>query len=101
LPFRILHFKNLICLTLSDTPVRYEMRKAARAVLMNENHQIALLHVANDCYCKLPGGEIEGNEAIQAIDSYQGSKYAAKFICLRDSLILKEAVDLNILSFVI
>jgi 8-oxo-dGTP pyrophosphatase MutT (NUDIX family) len=48
----------------SKENVRYEIRKAARAVLINESNEIAVLHVAKDHYYKLPGGGVEGNESI-------------------------------------
>ncbi|SHH76451.1 NUDIX domain-containing protein [Clostridium grantii] len=48
----------------SKENIKYEIRKAARAVLINENNKIAVLHVAKDNYYKLPGGGVEGNESI-------------------------------------
>lgn len=46
-------------------PVHYFVRKASRAILYNDQGQIALLFVSNDHYHKLPGGGIEGNEDAQ------------------------------------
>jgi ADP-ribose pyrophosphatase YjhB (NUDIX family) len=40
----------------------YSLREAARAVVMDDNNAIALLHVTRDHYYKLPGGGIEGDE---------------------------------------
>jgi len=37
-------------------------RKAARAVLVSERGEVALLHVPNEGYYKLPGGGLEGDE---------------------------------------
>lgn len=39
-------------------------RHAARAVLLDENHQIAILHVGKFDYYKIPGGGIEASEDI-------------------------------------
>lgn len=149
----------------SSEVVKYEIRKASRAVLINEINKIAILYVSKDGYYKLPGGGIEKNEtveealrrevyeevgsdievinkigiiieyreayeqlqisynytcktrdelispkftqielehgfelkwmtiddAIRAIESYKGHKYLAKFISLRDLIILREA----------
>lgn len=47
---------------ISENRVKYEIRKAARAVLLNPNGEIFLLHVTKDKYYKLPGGGIEENE---------------------------------------
>ncbi|MDO8427749.1 MAG: NUDIX domain-containing protein [Candidatus Diapherotrites archaeon] len=48
----------------SKIPVSYNLRKAARAVLVDSKKQIALLHVAHHNFWKLPGGGIEQNETI-------------------------------------
>lgn len=40
----------------------YSVREAVRAVVIDENNLIALLHVAEKQYYKLPGGGIEGTE---------------------------------------
>lgn len=42
----------------------YRIRKAARAVVINDRDEIALLFVSNGNYHKLPGGGIENNETI-------------------------------------
>jgi ADP-ribose pyrophosphatase YjhB (NUDIX family) len=44
--------------------IRYKLRKAARAVLLNQG-KIALLWVTNENYHKLPGGGVEENENIK------------------------------------
>jgi 8-oxo-dGTP pyrophosphatase MutT (NUDIX family) len=156
----------------SKEDIKYDIRKAARAVLINENKQVALLHVMKDGYYKLPGGGIEGDEttiqalvrevyeevgsgieimdeigmvleyrdqfeqlqisysflcetkgvlvepsftqkeldhgfqlewktiedAMKAIESYSGEKYVAKFITLRDFLIVQEAIRIILLQ---
>lgn len=40
----------------------YQVREAARAIVLDENNMIALLHVSRDGYYKLPGGGIEDSE---------------------------------------
>lgn len=42
----------------------YKIRKAARAVIFNNNDEIALLFVSKDDYHKLPAGGIESGESI-------------------------------------
>jgi len=42
----------------------YRVRKAARAILVNVNNEIALMHVANHNYYKLPGGGVDDGEEI-------------------------------------
>lgn len=44
--------------------VKYEVRKAARAIVQNSKGDIALLYVAKEGYYKLPGGGIEADEDI-------------------------------------
>ncbi len=47
----------------------YTIRKAARAVLIDPKGRIALLHVINDHYYKLPGGGIDvGENPLQALE---------------------------------
>ena len=46
----------------------YEDRPAARAVITNTLSEVALMHVANGGYYKLPGGGIdEGESAVEAL----------------------------------
>lgn len=45
-----------------DEVATYRVREAARAVVMDGEGNIALLHVTRDQYYKLPGGGIEGSE---------------------------------------
>ena len=40
----------------------YRVREAARAIVVDEDGKIALLHVTNENYYKLPGGGLEGSE---------------------------------------
>lgn len=47
-----------------DDTIRYTLRRAARAVVLNDANQIAILHVTKDHYHKLPGGGVEQNEEI-------------------------------------
>ncbi|NTW30500.1 MAG: NUDIX domain-containing protein [Candidatus Moranbacteria bacterium] len=44
----------------------YDVRHAARAVVTDADGLIALLHVGNDGYYKLPGGGFEGSEDAMA-----------------------------------
>jgi len=44
---------------------QYAMRKAARAVIIDDQQCVALLHVTTANYYKLPGGGIEPNETIE------------------------------------
>ena len=41
---------------------KYRVREAGRAVVVDENGMIALLHVTKENYYKLPGGGIEDTE---------------------------------------
>jgi 8-oxo-dGTP diphosphatase len=45
---------------------RFRERQAARAVIVNGQGEVALLHVANKGYHKLPGGGVEADEDLQA-----------------------------------
>jgi len=49
----------------NEPGLKYELRKAARAVVFDNENNIALLHVKNDNYWKLPGGGIEEGEDIK------------------------------------
>jgi len=40
----------------------YPVREAVRAIVLDADNKIALLHVSNKGYYKLPGGGIEGTE---------------------------------------
>lgn len=40
----------------------YDIRTAARAIVVDEHNKIALLHVRKHNYYKLPGGGLEGDE---------------------------------------
>lgn len=47
----------------------YTTREAARAVLIDPDGRVALLHVTNDSYYKLPGGGIDpGEDPLQALE---------------------------------
>ncbi|HJP81046.1 MAG TPA: NUDIX domain-containing protein [Candidatus Saccharimonadales bacterium] len=43
----------------------YGLREAARALVVDNKGAVALLHVRNKNYYKLPGGGIEGSEAVE------------------------------------
>lgn len=61
----------LIAILSSDTvPERAEItdwrhRNAARAVLLNDQGEVALMHVANEGYYKLPGGGFDDGESAE------------------------------------
>lgn len=44
--------------------IKYKMRKASRAVIINHSNEVALLFVSKNNYHKLPGGGIEQGEDI-------------------------------------
>ena len=45
--------------------VQYNIRKAARAIVINKDNGIALMHAQKYNYYKIPGGGVEANESIQ------------------------------------
>lgn len=49
-----------------ETWVSFEDRTAARALLMDNDGRIALMHVTNKGYHKLPGGGVDEGETIEA-----------------------------------
>ena len=49
--------------------IAYKTREASRAVVIDEDGKIALLHVSNEHYYKLPGGGIEeGEDKMKALE---------------------------------
>lgn len=46
-------------------PVSYNLRKASRAILINDKNEVALMHVVNRNFYKLPGGGVEDDEDIK------------------------------------
>jgi len=44
---------------------KYKIRRAARAVVLNEENKIALMNVTKHNYYKLPGGGVEDSEDLQ------------------------------------
>jgi len=55
-------------LNFSYLDIEYRIRKAARAIVLNEVHEIALLYVTSEGYYKLPGGGIEqGEDIVEAL----------------------------------
>lgn len=53
-----------IGLDYTDANKMYRVRKASRAIILNDSNQIALLYVSKNNYHKLPGGGIEKDENI-------------------------------------
>lgn len=43
---------------------RYRLRKSARVVLLNDDNQMAVQHLSNHAYHKLPGGGVESGESL-------------------------------------
>ncbi|SFL34679.1 NUDIX domain-containing protein [Paenibacillus sp. 1_12] len=63
-----IHDKDIWSNSTETKDVKYELRKASRAVVMNEVGDIALLFVSKRNYHKLPGGGIEkGEDRIRAL----------------------------------
>jgi ADP-ribose pyrophosphatase YjhB (NUDIX family) len=61
-PFLTLDETSIDAQLLTSSRDGYSLREAARAVVVDDNNAIALLHVTRDHYYKLPGGGIEGDE---------------------------------------
>ncbi len=55
---RLLGYKNEV----SGNDQLYKLRKASRAVVLNGENEIAVLHIENGQYHKLPGGGFEETE---------------------------------------
>jgi 8-oxo-dGTP diphosphatase len=45
--------------------INYDFREAARAVLFDQDNQVALVHAPNKNYYKLPGGGVEEDESVE------------------------------------
>lgn len=58
-------FNKDIGLTSNKKDRAYNLKRAARVVLINEKKELALLNVSNEGYHKLPGGGIEKGETIE------------------------------------
>lgn len=56
-------FNSDVGIESKKTDNNYFLRRAARAVILNKNKEIALLNVKRDSYHKLPGGGIEDKES--------------------------------------
>jgi 8-oxo-dGTP diphosphatase len=59
-----IHDEDSITSPISTQGIHFYVRRAARAILMNERSEIALMYVAQEKCHKLPGGGIEDNESI-------------------------------------
>lgn len=46
----------------------YSVREAARAVVFDEDNNVAILHVKNEGYYKLPGGGLDGEDKIVGLE---------------------------------
>ncbi len=63
---------------------KYAKREASRAIVIDEDNNIAILHVTNEKYYKLPGGGIENDE---------DKEFALKRECLEEIGCEIEIVD--------
>lgn len=61
-PFLILDETSIDAQLPTSSREGYTLREAARALVIDDSHAVALLHVAKENYYKLPGGGIEGEE---------------------------------------
>lgn len=61
---QIIHEQDIIPDAPHTDPAKFVHRRAARAVVIDDRGRIALLHVTNGSYHKLPGGGIEEGEDI-------------------------------------
>lgn len=59
-----IHDEDIGLVSSSKSFADFSIRHAARAVVFDENQQVALLNVSNHGYHKLPGGGVEGEEEI-------------------------------------
>ncbi|MGL4763322.1 MAG: NUDIX hydrolase [Sarcina sp.] len=78
----------------------YNLRRAARVVLTNEQNQVALLNVTNEGYYKLPGGGIEKGEtkeeaAIREVKEETGYKMELEKVI---GLIIEYSDDTNLMQ---
>jgi ADP-ribose pyrophosphatase YjhB (NUDIX family) len=68
--FNVVFMKEILLLNpenvSEDEVATYDIRHAARAVVTDADGLVALLHVGNDGYYKLPGGGFEGSEDVRA-----------------------------------
>lgn len=60
-----LHDSDIFPDVADNDPGGFSLRHATRAVLINDQGQVALLKVGNGNYHKLPGGGVEGSEDMQ------------------------------------
>ncbi len=60
-----IHESDIVGGVEKDSHIVYKERLAARAVLMDENGRIALMHAGRLDYYKLPGGGVEDGEDIK------------------------------------
>ncbi len=75
----------------SSIPDSYRERQAARAVVFDENNNVALLHTTQNNYHKLPGGGIEKGEDIKkALNREMLEEIGCKIKDIRELGIIEE-----------
>lgn len=79
----------------------YNIRKASRGVVLNEQNQVAILHVTKKNYHKLPGGGLEGSETLyDALNREVLEEIGAKIKIINDiGLIIEYRNQFNQLQF--
>ncbi|MFH1030206.1 MAG: NUDIX domain-containing protein [bacterium] len=82
----------------SGQDIEYKIRRAARAVIFDEDGNVALLYVTKDGYHKIPGGGIEEGESIKEALHREALEEAGCEIEITDELglILEDRTQKNI-----
>jgi len=65
---------------------RWEVRRAARTILLNAKGEVAIINVTRDGYYKIPGGGIEDGEDIRIAVEREASEEAGCKIKVQDDL---------------
>ena len=68
------------------TSIPYNLRKASRSIVSNENNQIALLYVSKHKYHKLPGGGVENSENIKEALKREVMEEVGVNVLIRDEI---------------
>ena len=77
----------------------YQLRKSARAIVLNDSGLMAVQYLANHGFYKLPGGGVEDNEelevALSKMESNKIYKYEASFMSAREKTFLQEYLKIT------